>query len=302
MVYENIMDLIGKTPSVRLNNIIGEDGAEVYVKLEYFNPSGSVKDRAAMGMIQDLEKRGRLRRGSTIVEPTSGNTGIGIAMIGAAKGYKVVLTMPDTLSAERRRMLSAYGAQLVLTEGSKGMKGAIEKAVELKEQKGYIMLSQFENPFNPLIHKQSTAREILDDFPQLDAFIAGIGTGGTVSGVAEGLKEKMPNIEIIGVEPSASAVISGKSPAPHKIQGIGAGFIPKNYYGQLVDRIITVDEKDAYSTTVLLAEKEGIFVGVSSGAAVWAALEAAKTMEKGKKVLALAPDGGSKYLSVEGLF
>lgn len=220
MVYENILDLVGKTPAVKLNHLADENMAEVYVKLEYFNPSGSVKDRAALGMIRDLVLAGKLKQGDTIVEPTSGNTGIGIAMIGAAKGYKVVLTMPDTLSVERRRMLAAYGAELILTEGAKGMKGAIEKAQELAEEKGYVILKQFENPSNPQYHKHTTAMEILEDFSNLDAFVGGVGTGGTITGVGQGLKNAYDNILIVGVEPSASPVLSGGDPGPHKIQGI----------------------------------------------------------------------------------
>ncbi|MDO5096283.1 MAG: cysteine synthase A [Peptostreptococcaceae bacterium] len=302
MVYESILDLIGKTPSVRLNKIVEEDMAEIYVKLECFNPSGSVKDRAALGMIRDLAMAGKLPKGSTIVEPTSGNTGIGIAMIGAVKGYKVVLTMPDTLSVERRRMLSAYGAELVLTEGAKGMKGAVEKAQELVELEGYIMLSQFDNESNPKIHKHTTAMEILDDFSNLDAVVAGVGTGGTVSGVAEGMKNAMPNIRIVAVEPAESAVLSGNAPSPHKIQGIGAGFVPENYNADLIDEVMPVAEKEAFEITKKLATEEGIFVGISSGAAVWAALQVAKKLGKGKRVLAILPDGGNRYLSIDGLF
>lgn len=302
MVYENILDLVGKTPAVKLNHLADENMAEVYVKLEYFNPSGSVKDRAALGMIRDLVLAGKLKQGDTIVEPTSGNTGIGIAMIGAAKGYKVVLTMPDTLSVERRRMLAAYGAELILTEGAKGMKGAIEKAQELAEEKGYVILKQFENPSNPQYHKHTTAMEILEDFSNLDAFVGGVGTGGTITGVGQGLKNAYDNILIVGVEPSASPVLSGGDPGPHKIQGIGAGFVPKNYDASVVDEVMQVDNETAMELTRELAQKEGIFVGISSGAAVKAAIEVAKRLGKGKRVLALAPDGGSRYLSIEGLF
>ena len=302
MVYENILDLVGKTPAVKLNHLADENMAEVYVKLEYFNPSGSVKDRAALGMIRDLVLAGKLKQGDTIVEPTSGNTGIGIAMIGAAKGYKVVLTMPDTLSVERRRMLAAYGAELILTEGAKGMKGAIEKAQELAEEKGYVILKQFENPSNPQYHKHTTAMEILEDFSNLDAFVGGVGTGGTITGVGQGLKNAYDNILIVGVEPSASPVLSGGEPGPHKIQGIGAGFVPKNYDASVVDEVMQVDNETAMELTRELAQKEGVFVGISSGAAVKAAIEVAKRLGKGKRVLALAPDGGSRYLSIEGLF
>ena len=302
MIYENIVDLIGKTPSVRLNHIVSEDMAEVYVKLEYFNPTGSIKDRAAMQMVKEMALSGKLKKGDTIVEPTSGNTGIGIAMIGAAKGYKVVLTMPDTLSVERRRMLSAYGAELVLTDGTKGMNGAIEKAKELVEEKGYIMLSQFDNPANPLIHRLTTGQEILEDFANLDAFVAGIGTGGTISGVAEAIKDTMPGVRIIGIEPNNSNVLNGGKAGPHKLQGIGAGFIPENLNRDLVDQVMEISAEEAFEMTRKLAQEEGLFVGISSGAAVEAALRVAKELGKGKRVLVIAPDGGSRYLSIEGLF
>ena len=302
MIYENIVDLIGKTPSVRLNHIVSEDMAEVYVKLEYFNPTGSIKDRAAMQMVKEMVLSGQLKKGDTIVEPTSGNTGIGIAMIGAAKGYKVVLTMPDTLSVERRRMLSAYGAELVLTDGTKGMNGAIEKAKELVAEKGYIMLSQFDNPANPLIHRLTTGQEILEDFANLDAFVAGIGTGGTISGVAEAIKDTMPGVRIIGIEPNNSNVLNGGKAGPHKLQGIGAGFIPENLNRDLVDQVMEISAEEAFEMTRKLAQEEGLFVGISSGAAVEAALRVAKELGKGKRVLVIAPDGGSRYLSIEGLF
>ena len=302
MIYENIVDLIGKTPSVRLNHIVSEDMAEVYVKLEYFNPTGSIKDRAAMQMVKEMALSGKLKKGDTIVEPTSGNTGIGIAMIGAAKGYKVVLTMPDTLSVERRRMLSAYGAELVLTDGTKGMNGAIEKAKELVAEKGYIMLSQFDNPANPLIHRLTTGQEILEDFANLDAFVAGIGTGGTISGVAEAIKDTMPGVRIIGIEPNNSNVLNDGKAGPHKLQGIGAGFIPENLNRALVDQVMEISAEEAFEMTRKLAQEEGLFVGISSGAAVEAALRVAKELGKGKRVLVIAPDGGSRYLSIEGLF
>ena len=302
MIYENIVDLIGKTPSVRLNHIVSEDMAEVYVKLEYFNPTGSIKDRAAMQMVKEMVLSGQLKKGDTIVEPTSGNTGFGIAMIGAAKGYKVVLTMPDTLSVERRRMLSAYGAELVLTDGTKGMNGAIEKAKELVAEKGYIMLSQFDNPANPLIHRLTTGQEILEDFANLDAFVAGIGTGGTISGVAEAIKDAMPGVRIIGIEPINSNVLNGGKAGPHKLQGIGAGFIPENLNRALVDQVMEISAEEAFEMTRKLAQEEGLFVGISSGAAVEAALRVAKELGKGKRVLVIAPDGGSRYLSIEGLF
>lgn len=302
MIYNNILELVGKTPIVKLNNIVDDNMAEVYVKLEYFNPSGSVKDRAALGMIVDFENRGILSKDKTIVEPTSGNTGIGIAMIAAAKGYKVVLVMPDTLSVERRRMLSAYGAELILTDGTKGMKEAIRVANELVETKGYVMLSQFDNVANPTYHKYTTGEEIKNDFTSIDAFVAGVGTGGTLNGVAQVLKPVFENIEIIAVEPQKSPVISGGNPGPHKLQGIGAGFIPQNYDSNLVDKVVQATEEDAFKMTVDLARKEGIFVGVSSGAAVHVAIEVAKKLGKGKKVVVIAPDGGNRYLSIEGLF
>lgn len=253
-------------------------------------------------MVKDMALAGKLKKGDTIVEPTSGNTGIGIAMIGAAKGYKVVLTMPDTLSVERRRMLSAYGAELILTDGALGMVGAINKAQELVKERGYIMLSQFDNPSNPLGHKLTTGQEILDDFSNLNAFVAGVGTGGTITGVAEAIKDHMPGLKIIGVEPAESPVLSGGAPGPHKIQGIGAGFVPGNYQQDLVDQILKISNEEAYATTQALAQKEGLFLGVSSGAAVAAGLKIAKELGKGKRVLVLAPDGGSKYLSIDGLF
>ncbi len=302
MIYNHVSEMIGNTPIVRLNRIASEEAAQIYVKLEYFNPSGSVKDRAALGMIAALERTGALREGMTIVEPTSGNTGIGIAMLGAAKGYKVVLTMPDTLSVERRRMLGAYGAELILTKGTEGMRGAIEKAEQLVRENGYVMLSQFDNPANPDIHRQTTAREILAELADLDAFVCGVGTGGTISGVGSVLKELRPELRIYAVEPEKSAVLSGGAPSPHKLQGIGAGFVPGNYSAEIVDEVLRVGEEDAYEMTRALAQREGLFVGVSSGAAVWAATVVAQRLGRGKKVLAIAPDGGSRYLSVEGLF
>ncbi len=302
MIYESILDLIGKTPSVRLNKIVGEDMAEVYIKLEGFNPSGSVKDRAVYGMIRDMVLSGKLKEGGKLVEPTSGNTGIGIALIAALKGYELVITMPDTMSVERRKMISAYGAKIVLTDGKLGMKGAIEKAKELVEKEGYIMVSQFDNPSNPAIHTSTTAKENLEDFSNLDAFVSGVGTGGTVSGVGKGLKNAMENIQIVAVEPEESPVLSGGNPSLHKIQGIGAGFVPANYDASVVDEVITVNSEDALKTARELAQKEGIFVGISSGATVFAALQMARRLGKGKRVLAVAADGGEKYLSVDGLF
>lgn len=302
MICDNIEALIGHTPVLKLNRLVSGEMAEVYVKLEFYNPGGSVKDRAALEMIRDLEERGKLRPGMTIVEPTSGNTGISAAMLAAAKGYRLILVMPETMSAERRQMMSAYGAEFLLTEGAKGMRGAIEKAEELIAEKGYLSLYQFDNPANPRAHEKSTAKEILSDFDHLDAFVAGVGTGGTLSGTAKGLKSHYGDIRIVAVEPAESAVLSGEASGPHKIQGIGAGFVPGNYSEQLTDEVFRVSTEEAFAMTLLLGEKEGLFVGISSGAAVYAALETAKKLGSGRKVLALAPDSGHKYLSMEGLF
>ena len=278
--------------------MVDENCADVYVKLEKFNPGGSVKDRAALGMIEKAEKEGILKEGSVIVEPTSGNTGIGLAMIGRLKGYKVVIVMPETMSKERRDLIKAYGAELVLTEGSKGMKGAIEKANELVKNKGYFMPQQFENIANPEKHYETTADEIFNDINDLDVFVAGVGTGGTATGVGKRLKEKINGIQVVAVEPSNSQVIAGKKPGAHKIQGIGAGFIPQNYKAEYVDNVVPVTDEDAIRTAVEFAKKEGILVGISSGAAIYTAIEIAKKLGKGKKVLALSPDGGEKYISM----
>ena len=301
MIYNNVLELIGKTPVLKLNNFNLENAAEVFVKLEKYNPGGSVKDRAALGMIEAAERDGLLKEGSVIVEPTSGNTGIALAMIGKLKGYKVIIVMPDTMSKERRDLISAYGAELVLTEGIRGMKGAIEKAEEMVEKYGYFMPQQFENFANSLKHYETTANEIYEDIKDLDVFVAGVGTGGTVSGIAKRLKELNPNVKVVAVEPKSSPVISGGNPGAHKIQGIGAGFIPGIYEGKYVDEVMTVDDNDAIRTAVEFAEKESVLIGISSGAAVYAAIEIAKTIGAGKKVLAIAPDGGEKYISM-GLY
>ncbi len=301
MIYNNVIDMIGNTPIIKLNNSVSENSAEVYVKLEKYNPAGSVKDRAALGMIEKAEELGLLKKGDTIVEPTSGNTGIALAMVGNVKGYKVVIVMPETMSKERRDMIRAFGAELVLTEGAKGMKGAISKAQELVEEKGYFMPQQFMNIANPEKHYATTAEEILADIPNLDAFVAGVGTGGTITGVGKHLKEKNPGVQIIAVEPEKSPVISGGQPGPHKIQGIGAGFIPDNYKAELVDKVLQASEEAAFEAARLLASKEGILVGISSGAAISAALNLAKELGAGKKVLVIAPDGAEKYMSM-GLF
>lgn len=298
MIYNNIVETIGKTPVIKLKPV-GEDFADIYVKLEMFNPGGSTKDRAALNMIKTMLDKGDLKKGDTIVEPTSGNTGIGAAMIGASLGIKIVLVMPETMSVERRKLLAAYGAELVLTEGAKGMKGAIEKARELVEEKGFVMLSQFDNEANPLAHKNTTALEILGDFDKLDAFVAGVGTGGTLTGVGEALKESFGNVKLVAVEPEASPVISGGMAGPHKIQGIGAGFIPKNLKVELIDEIIQISNEEAFEGARALARREGILVGISSGAAYQAALRVAKSLGKGKRVLFMAPDTGERYLSME---
>lgn len=303
MIFNGILELIGKTPVLKLNKFINDENiADVYVKLEKFNPGSSVKDRAALGMIEAAEKDGKLKPGSVIVEPTSGNTGIGLAFIGKLKGYKVIIVMPETMSKERRDLIKAYGAELVLTEGAKGMKGAIEKAVEIADGKeGYFIPQQFENLANAEKHYETTAEEIFEDIPDLDAFVSGVGTGGTLIGISKKLKEKNPNIKAIAVEPATSPVLEGGNPGGHKIQGIGAGFIPGIYDSKYVDEIIPIKDEDAFKTAKKLADTEGVLVGISSGAAIVAAVEVAKKLGKGKKVLAIAPDGGEKYISM-GLF
>ena len=301
MVYEEVISLIGETPIVKLNKVTNEDMADVYVKLEKFNPGGSIKDRAALGMIEAAEREGKLKQGDTIVEPTSGNTGIALAMIGRLRGYKVVIVMPETMSRERRSLISAYGAELVLTEGSKGMKGAIEMAEKLVEERGFFMPQQFENHANSLKHYETTAEEIYRDLPDLDAVVAGIGTAGTITGIGKKLKEKINGISIVGVEPAASQVFNGGEPGAHKIQGIGAGFIPGVFEKEAVDEVMPVSNEDAIYMTREVAFKEGLLLGISSGAAIHAAIEIAKKIGKGKKVLAIAPDGGEKYIST-GIF
>ncbi|WP_369350516.1 cysteine synthase A [Streptococcus hillyeri] len=295
-IYNNITELVGKTPIVKLNNIVPEGAADVYVKLEAFNPGSSVKDRIALAMIEQAEKDGKITPGDTIVEPTSGNTGIGLAWVGAAKGYKVVIVMPDTMSIERRKIIQAYGAELVLTPGSEGMKGAIAKAHEIAEERNGFVPLQFANP---AIHEATTGREILEAFGEtgLDAFISGVGTGGTVSGVSHTLKAVNPEVQIFAVEADESAVLSGEKPGPHKIQGISAGFIPDTLDTNAYDDIIRVASDNALATGRLIGAKEGFLVGISSGAAIYAAIEKAKELGAGKKVLALLPDNGERYLS-----
>ena len=297
----NVSELIGNTPLVRLNRMTGPGMAEVLVKLEYFNPGGSVKDRICLSMIDDAERRGLLQKGSTIIEPTSGNTGIGLAMIAAVRGYTCVLTMPETMSMERRQILRAFGAKIVLTPGAEGMSGAVKKAEELShDTPGSFMPQQFKNPANPDGHRRTTAREILEATgSKLDAFVAGVGTGGTITGVGEVLKEQDPAIKIVAVEPKKSPVLSGGQAGPHKIQGIGAGFVPAVLNRAVIDEIIQVDDADAFATAKALAKDEGLFVGISSGAAVWAALRMAEALGEGKRVVALLPDTGERYLSME---
>ncbi|MBC2581517.1 cysteine synthase A [Clostridium sp. DJ247] len=302
MIFYNAIDMIGGTPLFKLSNIVDEDSAEVYVKLEKFNPGGSIKDRAALGMIEKAEREGVIKPGDTIVEPTSGNTGIALAMIGKLKGYKVIIVMPETMSVERRNLMKAYGAELVLTEGAKGMKGAIEKAVEIASGKeGYFIPQQFVNIANPTKHYDTTAEEILKDLSDLDAFVAGVGTGGTITGVGENLKKHNKDIKVIAVEPAKSPVISGGQPAPHKIQGIGAGFIPDIYKKEVVDKVLTITDEEAFEFARRVGKEEGILIGISSGANIAAAIKVAKELGKGKRVVTVAPDGGEKYLSM-GLY
>lgn len=301
-VYEKITDLIGNTPLLKLNNLKKEEkfDADIYAKLEYFNPAGSVKDRIARAMLDDAEEKGVLKPGSVIIEPTSGNTGIGLAAVAASRGYRVILTMPETMSVERRNLLKAYGAELVLTDGAKGMKGAIEKADELaKEIPGGFIPGQFVNQANPEAHRKTTGPEIWNDTDgKVDIFVAGVGTGGTVTGVGEYLKSKNPNVKVVAVEPASSPVLSKGTAGPHKIQGIGAGFVPDTLNTGVYDEIIPVENDDAFKTGRLLARKEGLLVGISSGAAVYAASVLAKRPEnKGKVIVALLPDTGDRYLS-----
>lgn len=301
-IHKSLAELIGNTPLLEVTNIEKKESlkAHLVVKPELFNPGGSVKDRIALSMINVAEKDGSLKPGATIIEPTSGNTGIGLAWVSAIKGYHLILTMPETMSIERRKLLQALGAELVLTPGAEGMKGAIAKANELNQNiEGSLILQQFDNPANPAIHTFATAQEIWDDSDgKVDIFVAGVGTGGTVSGVGQGLKEHNPDIKIVAVEPDSSPVLSGGNPGPHKIQGIGAGFVPKNFRNQYIDEIVRVTNEDAFASSRLLARTEGLLVGISSGAAFYAALQLAKQPENaGKTIVALLPDTGERYLS-----
>ena len=303
MKGNNISQLVGRTPLVRLNRVVGPDSGEVWLKLEYFNPGGSVKDRIALSMINDAEKTNKLQAGGTIVEPTSGNTGIGLAMIAAARGYRLLLVMPDTMSVERRKLLKALGADFVLTPGVEGMSGAVRRAEELvRDNPGWFMPQQFANPANPEIHFQTTGPEIWEDLEgRLDYLVAGVGTGGTITGVGKFLKERLPDLKIVAVEPDDSPVLSGGKPGPHKIQGIGAGFVPDVLEMDLIDEIITVSNSDAFAAARRLAGEEGILAGVSSGAAAYTALQVADRTGPGRRILAIAPDTGERYLST-GLF
>ncbi|MCM3457102.1 cysteine synthase A [Heyndrickxia oleronia] len=297
-LVNSIAELVGGTPIVKLNRLTDENQAEVYLKLEYMNPGSSVKDRIALAMIETAEREGKLQLGDTIVEPTSGNTGIGLAMIAAAKGYKAVLVMPETMSMERRNLLRAYGAQLVLTPGSEGMNGAVRKAEELAKENGYFMPQQFKNEANPDIHRLTTGREIVEQMgEQLDAFVSGIGTGGTISGSGQVLREAYPNIKIYAVEPKDSPILAGGKPGPHKLQGLGANFVPDTLNREIYDEIIHVGTEEAFEASRRVAREEGILGGISAGAAIHAALKVASELGKGKKVVAIIPDNGERYLS-----
>lgn len=300
----NILELIGDTPLIKFNKIIESDMAEILGKIEFFNPGGSVKDRICLSMVEAAEAKGLLKLGATIVEPTSGNTGIGLAMIAAVKGYKCILTMPETMSVERRHILESYGAKIVLTPGAEGMKGAVKKAEAIvKNTPNTFMPQQFQNPANPEVHRKTTAEEILKSTGgKLDAFVSGVGTGGTITGVGEVLKKKNSSIKIVAVEPETSPVLSGGEPGPHKIQGIGAGFIPEVLNQKIIDEIIKVKDDDAYATSKRLCREEGLFVGISSGAAVYAALKVAKDLGQGKRVVVVIPDTGERYFSIAQYF
>ena len=298
MINNNVLDMIGNTPMIKLNNI---GNSNIYVKLEKYNPAGSIKDRAVYYMVENLEKNGLLKKGDVLVEATSGNTGIALSMIGSLKGYKVIIVMPETMSVERRTLMKAYGAKLILTDGSLGMKGSIEKMNKLlSENSNYISLKQFDNEYNPLAHYETTGVEIYNQVKDIDIFVCGVGTGGTISGVGKYLKEQNPNIKVVAVEPEGSPVISKNKKGSHKIQGIGAGFIPKNYNKNVVDEVMTITDEESYKGVRVMAQKEGILVGISSGANIYAALKLCE-MYPDKKIVTVAPDGIDKYMSM-GIF
>jgi len=298
-IAETVLDLVGDTPLVRLNKVIPEGAAEVLGKLESLNPAGSVKDRIALSMIEAAEAQGLLKSGDTIVEPTSGNTGIGLAMVAAVKGYRLILTMPEHMSAERRKLLSRYGAELVLTPAAEGMNGAVLAARELVEKHGYFMPQQFDNPANPEVHRRTTAREILKATGgRLDAFVAGVGTGGTITGVGEVLKELLPDLQVVVVEPAGSPLLSGGRPGPHGIQGIGANFVPAVLNRDIYDEVIAVSDEDASAMTGRLTREEGLLVGISAGANVFASVQVARRLGPGKRVVTILPDTGERYLSI----
>ena len=298
MINNNVLDMIGNTPMIKLNNI---GNSNLYVKLEKYNPAGSIKDRAVYYMVENLEKNGLLKKGDVLVEATSGNTGIALSMIGSLKGYKVIIVMPETMSVERRTLMKAYGAELILTDGSLGMKGSIEMMNKLlSENTNYISLKQFENEYNPLAHYETTGVEIYNQVKDIDIFVCGVGTGGTISGVGKYLKEQNPNIKVVAVEPEGSPVISKNKKGSHKIQGIGAGFIPKNYNKNVVDEVMTITDEESYKGVRIMAQKEGILVGISSGANIYAALKLCE-MYPDKKIVTVAPDGIDKYMSM-GIF
>ena len=298
MINNNVLDMIGNTPMIKLNNI---GNSNLYVKLEKYNPAGSIKDRAVYYMVENLEKNGILKKGDVLVEATSGNTGIALSMIGSLKGYKVIIVMPETMSVERRTLMKAYGAELILTDGSLGMKGSVEKMNKLlSENSNYISLKQFDNEYNPLAHYETTGVEIYNQVKDIDIFVCGVGTGGTISGVGKYLKEQNPNIKVVAVEPEGSPVISKNKKGSHKIQGIGAGFIPKNYNENVVDEVMTITDEESYKGVRIMAQKEGILVGISSGANIYAALKLCE-MYPDKKIVTVAPDGIDKYMSM-GIF
>ena len=301
-IYTSIDQLIGNTPLLKLNRIVPEDAADVYVKLEFFNPAGSIKDRIALSMIEKAEAEGKLKPGDTILEPTSGNTGIGLASVAAAKGYHLIIVMPETMSVERRKLMQGYGAELILTPGADGMKGSIAKAQELVDTKGYFMPMQFENPANPAIHEATTGQEIIDAFGKddlPDAFVAGVGTGGTLSGIGHALKKVDPNVKVYALEPAESPLLKEGKAGKHKIQGISAGFIPKTLDQEVYDGIIEVSSDDAIKTGQAVGRLEGFLPGISAGANIYGAIELAKQLGKGKKVVTVSPDGGDRYLSTD---